>query len=229
MRFSWAAVAILGTGLTLGASAQEVGFTAVASKTPPPDAIQAPIKEALNPQALQIKNADGNPLATLWLRSAVPASAKPAGANGTILFPFLQAGELVGAIEFTAEGQDYRDQIIDPGVYTLRYGLQPVNGDHLGVSKFRDYLLLVPAKDDAAVAIIPQKKLEKDSTDASGTNHPAVLILFAAPDGAKDAQMIHDEDLDLWGVVATLPLKLEGEASTQAFPVQLIVQGAAMP
>jgi hypothetical protein len=229
MQASWAGAAILLLSLSLQASAQESAMTAEATKTPPPEAIQAPIKEALNPEALVIKSADGKPFLTLWLRTAVPASAKPEGPKGTILFPFLQPGELIGAVEFAAEGQDYRDQVIDPGVYTLRYGLQPVNGDHLGVSKFRDYLLLVPAKDDSAVAMIPQKSLEKHSTDASGTNHPAVLILHAAPDGAKPAQMVHDDELDLWGVVMNAPLKLEGGAAAERFLAQLIVRGAAMP
>jgi hypothetical protein len=229
MQSSWAGVAILFLGLSLQASAQQSALTAEATKTPPPDALQAPIKEVLNSEPILIKNADGKPFLTLWVRKAVPASAKPAGAKGTIQFPFLQPGELIGAIEFAAEGQDYRDQIIDPGVYTLRYGLQPVNGDHLGVSKDRDYLLLVPAKDDATVAMIPQKTLEKHSTDASGTNHPAVLILLAAPKDAKPAQTVHDEEHDLWGVVMTVPLKVEGETAAEQFSAQLIVRGAAMP
>ena len=62
-----------------------------------------------------------------------------------MLFPFLADGELIGVLQFASEGHDYRDQSIAKGVYTMRYGLQPVNGDHLGVSTFRDYSLLLPA------------------------------------------------------------------------------------
>ena len=38
--------------------------------------------------------------------------------------------------------------VIKPGVYTLRYGVQPDNGDHLGVSPHRQFLLISPAADD---------------------------------------------------------------------------------
>lgn len=216
-------------GVTLPAQAQDGAYQAEVSNAPVPEAIKGPVKAALKPEGLLIKGSDGKPFVTLWTCSAVPASAKPSGPKGAVLFPFLEPGQLIGAIEFAVEGQDYRDQAISPGVYTLRYGLQPVNGDHLGVSKYRDYLLLVPAAMDADVATIPQKKLDKTSTEASGTNHPAVMILFAAPEGSKTAEMVHDQERDLWGVVFSLPIQPNGEPSASPLPVQLIISGAAMP
>ena len=83
--------------------------------------------------------AKGNTYAEFWLRKTIPASGKPTGPRGAVLYPILAEGELLGALRFPGEGHDYRDQTIAQGVYTLRYGLQPVNGDHLGVSPFRDY------------------------------------------------------------------------------------------
>jgi hypothetical protein len=41
--------------------------------------------------------------------------------------------------------------------------------------------------------------------------------------------MVHDDELDLWGVVMNAPLKLEGGAAAERFLAQLIVRGAAMP
>ena len=115
------------------------------------------------------------PFAEVWPRKTAPASAKAGGPKGVIQFPFLKDGELLGVLEFTSEGHDYRDQSIPAGVYTLRYGLQPVNGDHLGVSVFRDYALLISASKDKDLAATPQKTLETRSAEAAGTSHPAVV------------------------------------------------------
>ena len=38
---------------------------------------------------------------------------------------------------------DIRGKVVKPGVYTLRYALQPQNGDHLGAAPNREFLLLV--------------------------------------------------------------------------------------
>ncbi len=88
---------------------------------------------------------------------------------------------MLGALRFPGEGHDYRDQSIGKGVYTLRYGLQPVNGDHLGVSPNRDYMLLLPAGKDATPVNIAKKPLEERSAESAGTSHPAVLEASRRP------------------------------------------------
>ena len=44
--------------------------------------------------------------------------------------------------------KEIRGKVVKPGVYTLRYGQQPQNGDHLGISPFREFLLISPAAID---------------------------------------------------------------------------------
>jgi hypothetical protein len=145
------------------------------------------------------------------------------------LFPNLAEGELLGIVRFSTEGHDFRDQSIAKGVYTLRYGLQPVNGDHLGVSVFRDYALLVSASTDKELAAMPKKTLEARSAEAAGTSHPAVLMLVAAPENAKPPAVVRDEEKNLWGVVLSIPLSVKGESSSVSMPAQLILVGAALP
>ena len=99
----------------------------------------------MNAQGYRIVDGQGKPFADIWLRKSIPASSKPAGAKGVIQFPFLAESELLGVIQLPGEGHDYRDQAIAKGIYTVRYGLQPVNGDHLGVSPFRR-LFAAPAR-----------------------------------------------------------------------------------
>ncbi len=195
-------------------------------KEVPPEGLEAPIKDVLKTEGTRVTDGAGEPFVDFWLRDGVPASGKPAGPEGAVLFPILEVGQLVGAVRFNKEGYDYRDQPIEPGVYTLRYGLQPINGDHLGVSTYRDYLMLVPAKDDVELAPIEQETLDIISADAAMTNHPAVFLMGAAPENATaEPGVVHNEEKDQWGVVLPIGLKVEGKPDVGPLKVQLIVVG----
>lgn len=216
--------------LLLPAAARAEGtYTIEPLKSGPPEALAGPIREALEDHGYRVLDG-GKPLAQVWLRKAVPASARPGEPQETVLLPFLGEGELLGAVEFKAEGHDYRDQAIAPGVYTLRYGLQPVNGDHLGVSPYRDFGLLVPASKDKATAPLKGKRLEEQSAEAAGSSHPAVLMVLPTPtEGAPgEASMARDEEKDLWSAILPLKLAVKGEAEAVPFRLQLVVVGAAM-
>jgi hypothetical protein len=195
-------------------------------KAPPPEALSPQIRQVLNADGYRVLDGQGKPYAELWLCKAAAATQKPGGPSGAVQFPFLQDGELLGALRFPGEGHDNRDQAISKGVYTVRYGLQPVNGDHLGVSPYRDYVLLLPASKDKEVAIVPRKPLEERSAEAAGTSHPAVLMLVAAPaSGAAVPSMVHDEEKDLWGAVVPLNLAVKGAPGAASVNVQVILFG----
>jgi hypothetical protein len=198
-------------------------------KQSPPESIAGEVRSALSDRGYRVQDEQGNTIVDLWLRKAVPSSAKPAGPKGAVQFPFLADGELVGALQFAKEGHDYRDQPIAKGVYTMRYGLQPVNGDHLGVSTYRDYSLLVPAAKDQSLALFPRKQLDERSAESAGTSHPAVFLLLEAPaDSSKSApSMIHDAEKNTWSVVLPLSLKVKEQGEPLSYPVRLVVIGAA--
>jgi len=197
-------------------------------KEVPPAALPAAIKGTLQEEGFRVVSSAGKTVADFWLRKATPATAKPSGPKGPICFPVLSEGELLGALRFSGGGHDYRDQPIPAGVYTLRYGLQPVNGDHLGVSTFRDFALLVAAAKDKAPADIPEKKLEDQSAETAGSSHPAVLMIVPAPADAKPGVMVHDETKDTWGAVVPLVLEVKGESAPASLPIQLVLVGVAM-
>ena len=198
-------------------------------KDAPPSTLAAPVKESLAETGYKVLDGQGKPFAEIWLRKAVPATAKPSGTKGTVLFPVLAEGELLGVLRFVAEGHDYRDQAIAPGVYTLRYGLQPVNGAHLGVSETRDYAMLLPAAKDNSTAPIAGEKLSTASAEAAGSSHPGVLLMLAAPEGAKpdDADVARDDAKNTAGVVLLISLAVKGEAGPSTMLVQLVVVGMA--
>ncbi len=217
--------AVFGSSLLVTGPALAQSYKLEPLAEAPPDDLAAPVKAALAETGYRVLKPDGKPLLDVWVPKNVPAKAKPAGPEAAVLFPFLREGELLGAVRYAAEGGDYRDQAIEPGVYTLRYGLQPINGDHLGVSPYRDYGLLLPAKTDAAAEPVAQKAAERQSAEVAGSNHPAILMLVQAPAGAAEAKVHEDAAKKLSGVVLPLPLKV-GDAA-MPFPVQLIVVGAA--
>ncbi|HEV3168347.1 MAG TPA: hypothetical protein VGZ22_30360 [Isosphaeraceae bacterium] len=209
--------------------AQE-SYSVLPLKEAPPAALASPIKAVLNAQGYRVVDDQGKTVADFWLRKAVPASGKPAGPKETILYPVLAEGELLGALRYPADGHDYRDQTINAGVYTLRYGLQPVNGDHLGVSPYRDFACLLLASKDTALADLSQKKLENQSAEAAGSSHPAVLMLLAPPPGSKgELTIVHDDVKNTWGAVVPLTLAVKGQTEPATLPVQLVLVGAAMP
>ena len=73
-------------------------------KQGPPSSISPEITAVLNTQGYRIVDGQGKPFAEIWLRKAVPASAKPAGPSGVIQFPFLQESELLGVIQLAERG-----------------------------------------------------------------------------------------------------------------------------
>ncbi len=196
-------------------------------KEAPPKALGAVVCGVLNAHGYRILDESGRPFMDIWLRKAIPCTAKPDAPKGTIQFPFFSEGELIGACQLASEGHDYRDQEIPKGLYTLRYGLQPVNGDHLGVSPFRDYALLLPAAKDNSLDLPPRKQLEERSAEAAGTSHPAVLMLLKSPSEElkKAPLMVHDSDKNTWSATLPLELVVKGQGGAVAYPVRLVVVG----
>ncbi len=216
--------------LPVSALGQE-SYKIEALKEAPPAAVSAGVRGVLESAGYRVVDGSGKPYAEIWLRKGIPATETPAGPKGAIQFPFLNEGTLIGALRFPAEGHDYRDQTIAKGVYTVRYGIQPVNGDHLGVSPFRDYCLLLPATKDVSLEDLPKKPLEERSAESAGTSHPAILMLLKAPDSAPaPPSIVHDEEKNTWGAVMPLRLDVKGSSSSPAaLKIRLIVVGAAMP
>ena len=197
-------------------------------KQSPPATLAPALVNALDSQSIRIVDGEGKDFAEIWLRRATTSSEKPAGPKGVIQFPFLADGEFLGVLQFASEGHDYRDQAVAKGVYTMRYGLQPTNGDHLGVSPYRDYILLLPAGKDTGLAPPTRKQLEERSALSAGTSHPASFLMLMAPPGAKtDPATIHDSSKNTWSVILPLRLQVKGEKETTIYPVQLVVVGAA--
>jgi hypothetical protein len=142
----------------------------------PPAEVAPAIAQALQKDGTRI-TASGAAYCEIWFRTEKPSGAKSSEENVTL--PSVPPGALLGVIRFDGKGADRRGQTIKAGVYTLRYGIMPVNGDHQGAAPQRDFLLLTPAADDQDLNSTPNfDALVAMSSKASGTPHPAVLSFW---------------------------------------------------
>lgn len=95
--------------------------------------------------------------------------------------PGIPMGAFLGVIRFDGRGADRRGQNLKPGVYILRYGLIPINGDHQGAAPQRDFMVMSLAAEDKDPNATPKfEDLTTASKKASGTPHPAVLSFWKA-------------------------------------------------
>jgi hypothetical protein len=161
---------------------------------PPPGELAPAVASLMQKEGTRVVAANGSPVCEVWFRAALPSGPKSTEAEQT--FTTLPHGSIIGAIRFPAKGSDRRGQNIAAGVYTLRYSLQPVNGDHLGVSPQRDFAVIVPAADDKDAASTPNyDELMPMSRKASGTPHPAILSL-AGSSSEKSPEIAKEGDHD---------------------------------
>ncbi len=190
-----------------------------------PTELAPAVRETLGNTALRVTGPEG-PLCEIWLRTAVPARATPEQKLG-IAYGQFEEGTLFGAVRFLRESRDFRKQLVKPGVFTLRYALNPVNGDHMGVSPIRDFLLLLPAAEDASPATITRDDTIKLSKKSIGLNHPSVWSI-ASGEGthAKLPEVVHLEDEDAWVVYFRLQAQPAGGAAAPLV-MGLIVVGHA--
>ncbi|HXW54727.1 MAG TPA: hypothetical protein VEJ67_03180 [Candidatus Cybelea sp.] len=187
---------------TTTASAQ---YKLESSAAPPPQELAGGIRDALSPTGIEVTG-PGGPLCEIWLAKSVPTAATPDTSLG-VNFGQIPQGALVGAMKLGAKNNDYRNQPIEPGVYALRFMLEPVDGNHQGVSPYRDFLLAVPAALDTSAQPITTDSLLKLSRKASGTGHPSIWSLVPADTAPATLPGIaHQDDGDLWVVFFQAPL-----------------------
>jgi hypothetical protein len=159
-----------------GAAAASAQYKYEAAGAPPPEVPPA-IAATLQEKGHRVLSADGKPWCEVWFVKA--PSTGPATGEAEVTWKTIVPWSVVGAIRWPAPGYDRRGQIIKPGVYTLRYGNYPINGDHLGVAPQRDFLVMTPVDADKdAKPLAKFDDLMAMSKKVSGAAHPAVLSMW---------------------------------------------------
>lgn len=168
----------------------------------PPDGLSEKVRNTLDSSALRV-SVGGSIMGEFWFRKELPLSDGGSAPLG-VAFGQIARGTLVGALRLDENWSDYKEGPVRGGAYTLRYGIQPEDGEHLGVSLYRDFLMIIPGSED----VDPEGSFSSDdlvdlSKKSSGADHPAVLSLFPLYEEVAEPTVLKNE-MDQWMVAVPL-------------------------
>lgn len=209
----FASIVLLGAATLTTASALTLK---VVDKAPPAQ-LDAAIRANLQNKALQLLNGD-KPVYEFWWCSEVPLQAKPASLPKAL--DSLKQAELIGAVQVHAAQRDYRDDELRAGVYTMRFALQPQDGNHLGTSEFSWFAVLTPAKlDTKPDGIATYKALVKASSKETATEHPLILSLRPASSDASELPRLNEPAPEHKSVRVKVPARTADEKTSLVFEI----------
>ena len=215
MKLHRAQVMILASQLVLAGMAFGQTYKVESAGAPPAADLPQPLQDVVESQGARVVNGQGGTLLEVWLSKTVPS--KSASNSSDFLYGSLSEGEFLGVLHFPAQGADFRGQAIKPGFYTLRYGLIPQDGNHMGVNPTRDVLVLSPiAVDKDLSTALKFDDLVKLGRQASGTPHPGFLL--GAPVNGDSFPAVVKDDQGHWN----LQVKLHGASGEIPLAVTVV-------
>jgi hypothetical protein len=182
-----------------------------------PADVPAALQSTLDAQGARVTADGGATLCEVWLRKTLPTSAN-SNTSSDVLYGALPEGAFLGVLHFPKDTSDFRSQTIKAGFYTLRFGLIPQDGNHMGVNPTRDAFVLSPVSADKDPdKVLKFEDLVKLSQQASGTPHPGFLV--GAPVNGATFPSVAKDDSGNWD------LQLKGHQSSGDLPLAFTVVG----
>lgn len=219
-----AAIGILPTTANPAYSSAADKYAASELKESAPEPLAMEIRELLGKSGYRVSAASGKTICDVWIRRELPLLEKFQEQN-ELKYP-IDPGTLFGAIRFPSATTDYRNQAIKSGTYTLRFGHQPQDGNHIGTAKFRDFVVACPAADDKSGANMDPEKAMELSKKAVNSTHPAIFSLLPPQPGRdKFPSIAHDDELNLEMLVIKTAVK-KGSL-TKDIQIELVTVGHA--
>ena len=157
-----------------------------------PDGLSKDVAALLSPQGHRVV-VDGAAVCSVWFVKELPLKDK-FKPSLSVKYPFVP-GELLGAlrIETKSKFTDFRGQEMKSGVFTLRYGQQPEDGNHVGTSDLADFLLAIPAAVDTDPKPIEKfDALSQRSAKTAGSTHPAIFSLLPSEKPVEKPTLTHN-------------------------------------
>lgn len=189
----------------------------------PPKELDASIRQALQSEAIQLGDGE-KPAYEFWLRTEIPLQAKPASVAKAL--DAVKQATLLGVVSVPKPARDYRDDTLAAGVYTLRFALQPQDGNHLGTSEFLYFAVLVPAKLDTKLdGIADYKALVKASSKETSTDHPIVLGLRPVSSDEGELPKLNEPAPEHKSVRVKLLAKAPDSDQKASIVFELVYQG----
>lgn len=192
-----------------------------ALSSPAPADVPKALQDALQAQGARLLDAQGKPLGEIWLAKAIAGQAS--SGSGDVIYGSIAQGAFVGVLHYPGSGSDFRGQSIKSGYYSLRYDLIPQDGNHMGVSQYRDFLLLVPvAQDTDPTKPLKFEDVVKLSRAASGTGHPSVLSLDPADSAPGSLPGAFKDDSGNWAIAAKTQVQAGGATKDLTMAIVLV-------
>lgn len=183
----------------------------------PPKALDAAISATLQKKSIQLLDGDKQ-VFEFWFVSELPLASKPASVAKAL--DSVKQAALLGAVSVPKAMKDYRDDELAAGVYTVRFALQPQDGNHLGTAEFSYFAVLVPAKlDTKPDGLADFKALTKASSKETATDHPVILSLRPASSADGELPKLNDPAPEHKSVRVRVPASAGGEKTSLVFEV----------
>src|ERR1041385_8739477 len=122
---------------SLGSTAE---LTLKVTDKEPPKELDDSIRATLENKAVQLLDGD-QPAWEFWFCNEIPLQSKPESAAKAL--DTLKQTTLLGAVSVPKARRDYRDDEIAANIYTMRFALQPQDGNHLGTAEYPYFAVLV--------------------------------------------------------------------------------------
>jgi hypothetical protein len=220
-----AAAFVLIVSVSSVAAAQEGNFKAKGADTPPPKELSDDIRKLLGKQSVQLLDEGGKTIGEFWFREEIPAEATPEQVKNGITWREVPQSTVLGAVRFEQDWGDYRNQKVKAGVYTLRLGYQPADGDHMGASDFQEFALVVAADKDKKPDLVDAKRLVEMSGSSIGATHPGVFML--APNPKAEGPSITSAPRNHWVLQSKAAIAIAGKKAGKDIGIGLNVVGHA--
>jgi hypothetical protein len=189
--------------------------------TAPPKELSDAVRKLLDNTAIQLLNAKEETIVEIWLAKEPAAKATAEQVKNGLTYRELPSSTILGAVRVVKQTTDYKKQKIPVGVYTLRLGIQPADGDHMGTAPYNEFALLCPAADDKKTDLLETKELRELSAKTTD-NHPGVWVLFPGDKDAGDKPKLVSKPGGHHVLFLKLPVKANGKKATLPFGLNLV-------
>jgi hypothetical protein len=202
--------------LVFAAPAAAANLKVKVEDTPLPKELADPVKSLLDSKAMVVTDASSKPLATVWPRKSLDSKATAEQAEKGLRYNHIAESTVLGAVQFHQEWSDYRKQKIKPGVYTLRMGIQPMDGDHMGTAPYSEFALLAPVAMDTKPDLLDTDSLHELSSNSTTRKHPGLVMLMPNRKPA-DAPAIEDKPMQHEVLSFSIPVNAGGKKAPLGF------------
>jgi hypothetical protein len=217
--------AVVCFAVTFSASGQEAKFAVKTAKSEPPKDLDESIRKLLPSESILFQDASGKTVAEFWFRAAIPTDATPEQVKNGVTYREVKQTELFGAVRFEQNYTDYRQQKVKAGVYTLRLGYQPMDGDHAGKSPHLEFLVATEAKRDTKAGILDFKKMFEASAASINAGHAGIFMLF--PGKAVDAPEFVSKANNHWALQTKSDVLAGGKKTGTSLGIAVTLVGHA--